>query len=233
MYLVFVPQFDSSFSSEQTSPVQKLEEPVIHAVEALRIQLTKPNTSGDKDNGKTPGIILTNRSHQADTYYFYNNLWNGNGTAGANFDHPLKSVTVAAGQTSFVSLPTTFEGRVQRGKQIPATWVEFQIEADNDHKAHGDVSVEQGDDGPAIIRSTDGTNVEGGFTSPIHAEAGAYVVREDGNKVIASTMGNWLGGPNQAAIKAQSRIRGSTYVTGGTGVPDVASVNKRFAVTFY
>jgi len=233
MYLVLVPQFDNFLSSDQLLPVQKVRDPLVHAVEALRGQPAKPIASGDKDNGKTPGVILTNRSHQVDTYYFYNNLWNGDGTAGANFDHALKSVTVSAGQTSFVSLPTTFKGRVQRGKQIPATWVEFQIEAGDDHKTHGDVSVEQGDDGPATIRSTDGTNIEGGFTSPIHAEAGAYMVRGDGKKVIASTMGNWLGGPNQAAIKAQNRIRGSTYVTGGIGVPDVASANKRFAVTFY
>jgi hypothetical protein len=46
-------------------------------------------------------------------------------------------------------------------------------------------------------------------------------------------MGNWLGGPNKAAIEAQQATRGNAYVTGGTGVLDVASANHRFAVDFY
>lgn len=46
-------------------------------------------------------------------------------------------------------------------------------------------------------------------------------------------MGNWLGGPNKAAIEAQQGIKGKVYVTGGTGVPDVASANNRLAVDFY
>ncbi|KAG9958656.1 hypothetical protein KCU61_g8195, partial [Aureobasidium melanogenum] len=189
--------------------------------------------SPDHDDGKAPGIVLSNKSAVEETYYFYNNYWNGNGTAGANFDHPLKSVHVPAGHTVFVSLPSSFKGRVQRGHLIPATWVEFQIEASNDHKAHGDVSVEQGNDGPAMIHATDGTKSSNGFTKMIKAEGSAYQTRSDGKRVIASTMGNWLGGPNQAAIKAQQGIRTQAYVTGGTGVPDVASANRRLAVDFY
>ncbi|KAH0380102.1 hypothetical protein KCU92_g7776, partial [Aureobasidium melanogenum] len=189
--------------------------------------------SPEHDDGKAPGIILSNKSTVDETYYFYNNYWNGNGTAGANFDHPLKSVHVTAGHTEFVSLPSSFKGRVQRGHLIPATWVEFQIEASNDHKAHGDVSVEQGNDGPATIHATDGTKSSNGFTNMVKAEGSAYQTRSDGKRVIASTMGNWLGGPNQAAIKAQQGIKTQAYVTGGTGVPDVASANRRLAVDFY
>ncbi|THW00167.1 hypothetical protein D6D27_00508 [Aureobasidium pullulans] len=130
-------------------------------------------------DGKKPGISLTNRSTHDETYFFYDNYWNGNGT---NFDHPLKSIRVSAGQAVSVDLPTSFKGRVQ---------------------AHGDVSVEQGNDGPAMIRATDGTNTTGGFTTPVHAAASAYEIRSDGQRVIASTMGNWLAGPNQAAIESQ------------------------------
>ncbi|KAG9687855.1 hypothetical protein KCU95_g10688, partial [Aureobasidium melanogenum] len=189
--------------------------------------------SPDHDDGKAPGVILSNKSAVDETYYFYDNYWNGNGTAGANFDNPLKSVHVPAGHTVFVSLPSSFKGRVQRGHLIPATWVEFQIEASNDHKAHGDVSVEQGNDGPATIHATDGSKSSNGFTNVIKAEDSAYQKRSDGKRVIASTMGNWMGGPNQAAIRAQQRIRTQAYVTGGTGVPDVASANRRLAVDFY
>jgi hypothetical protein len=185
------------------------------------------------DEGKKPGILLSNRSPHDETYYFYDNYWNGNGTAGANFDHPSKSVHVAAGHSVSVDLSSSFKGRVQRGNMIPATWVEFQVEAMNDHKAHGDVSVEQGNDGPATIRATDGTNVTGGFTTLVHAAASAYQTRPDGKRVIASTMGNWLGGPNQAAIESQQAIKGKVYVTGGSGVPDVASANNRLAIDFY
>jgi hypothetical protein len=193
-------------------------------------------THGDRDDGHSPGIVLSDKSKANCTYFFYDNYWNGNGTAGANFDKPLKSVLIAAGKTAFVGLPTSFKGRVQRGKLIPATWVEFQIKAANDGAAHGDVSVEQGNDGPATITSTDGSHQWGGFTEFINHKKfpGAHVKRADGVDVIASTMGNWMGGPNQAAIDLQkSAIGARTYVTGGTGVPDVASRNGRFKVDFY
>jgi hypothetical protein len=195
--------------------------------------VAKQPTAPSKPVDKKPGILLSNKSPHDGTYFFYDNYWNGNGTAGANFDKPLKSVHVPAGHTVSVDLPSSFKGRVQRGDKIPATWVEFQLEASNDHKAHGDVSVEQGNDGPATIRSSDGTNRTGGFTAPIHAPESAYQTRSDGKHVIASTMGNWLGGPNKAAIEAQQSIKGRVYVTGGTGVPDIASANNRFAVDFY
>ncbi|KAL1302392.1 hypothetical protein AAFC00_002793 [Neodothiora populina] len=205
----------------------------LHPVERVKALSAQLAPAGNEDNGKAPGILLSNKSKQEETYFFFDNYWNGNGTAGANFDHPLKSVKVAAGHTTFVSLATSFKGRVQRGKLIPATWAEFQIEASNDHKAHGDISVEQGNDGPATISSTDGTNVSGGFTTPINAPPAAFVTRSDGKRVIASTMGNWMGGPNEAAIKAQESIKHKAYVQGGTGVPDIASANKRLAVHFY
>ena len=142
---------------------------------------------------------------------------------------------LSARQTQFIGLPATFKGRVQRGTQIPATWAEFQIEADNDHAAHGDISVEQGNDGGAWIRSTDGRSSAAGFSGDIQtwAPTKAYQTRSDGVRALASTMGNWLGGPNQAAVDAQQQRIGSlVYVTGGSGVPDVASNNRRLAVEF-
>jgi hypothetical protein len=193
-------------------------------------------TKGDHDDERSPGIILQNKSNAHCTYFFYNNHWNGNDAAGADFDKPLKSVQVSAGGMAFVNLPTLFKGRVERGKLIPETWVEFRIRASTDGAAHGDVSVEQGNDGPATITPTDGNNQSGGFKEFINRRPfpGAHVTRADGVDVIASTMGNWMGGPNQAAIELQkSAIGARTYVTGGTGVPDVTSRNRRFVVDFY
>lgn len=184
-----------------------------------------------------PGIQLTNKSKKEETYNFFNNYWNGNGEAGANFDHPEKPTKLKAGASTFVELPESFKGRVQRGTLIPATWVEFQISAANDHKAWGDISLQQGYDGPAMIRSTDGTNNSNGFTNDIlpGAPQAARQKRSDGKECLASTMGNWMGGPNQAAIDYENKVVGQkkAYITGGSGTIVVNSANKRLAVEFY
>lgn len=59
--------------------------------------------------------------------------------------------------------------------------------------------------------------------------------KPDGTKALASTVGNWMAGPNQAAIDYLNRVVGQkkAYITGGTGTDDVASSNKRLAVSFY
>ena len=192
-------------------------------------------TTGDAHGG--PGIVLSNKSAKVESYFFYDNYWNGNGTAGANFDHPLKSVKLEPHTNAFVSLPVTFKGRVQRGTQLPATWVEFQISATNDGAAHGDISLEQGCDGAATISSTDGSKRTNGFTQDIlkDAPAAAVVKKPDGTKALATTVGNWMSGPNQAAIDYERKVVGQkhAYITGGTGTDDVASHNKCLAVDFY
>ncbi|KAH6668179.1 hypothetical protein B0J14DRAFT_600010 [Halenospora varia] len=183
-----------------------------------------------------PGIHLTNKGTTTQTFNFYDNYWNGVGTAGANFDHPMLPTTLAAGKTTFVSLPTTFKGRVQRGTQLPATWVEFQISASDDHGSHGDVSVQQGCDGAATIASTDNKS-HGGFTQNVlvGAPEAAYKKKPNGQKVIDSTVGGFTGVVNQAAVKWMNEKVGqvNAYITGGTGVPDVSSKNQQLAVVFY
>ena len=168
-----------------------------------------------------PGIILSNKASQDQTFNFYDNFWNGDGTAGANFDHPSNPTTVAAGATTFVSLPTTFKGRVQRGTQLPATWVEFQVSASNDHAAHGDVSLEQGCDKAATISATDGSGQTNGFSQDILSGAPDAAVQNkpDGTRALATTMGNWMSGPNQAAIDYENQVVGQqrAYVEGGRG----------------
>ncbi|KAI0129726.1 hypothetical protein BJ170DRAFT_285437 [Xylariales sp. AK1849] len=184
-----------------------------------------------------PGIILANKSHKEETYYFYDNYWNGNGTAGANFDHPLKNVKLGAGKSTHIPLALSFKGRVQRGTQLPATWAEFQVQASNDKASHGDISLEQGCDGAAEIAATDGKNVSNGFSKDILKDAPAAAIRKkpNGEKALDTTMGNWMGGPNKAAIDYEYKVlgHGKAYITGGTGVPDVASHNNCLAVTFY
>jgi len=59
--------------------------------------------------------------------------------------------------------------------------------------------------------------------------------KPNGERALASTAGNWLGGPNQAAIKWLEEKVGQkkAYIVGGTGVPDVASKNQQLAFDFY
>ncbi|KAK6063536.1 hypothetical protein SCUP234_13362 [Seiridium cupressi] len=184
-----------------------------------------------------PGIMLTNKSSKKHTYYFYDNYWNGNGEAGANFDHPLKHVDIDPNQTVYVPLDSKFKGRVQRGDQQPATWGEFQVKASNDGKAHGDISLQQGCDGAATVASTDGTNVSNGFVKDIvkDAPAAATGKKPNGEKVLASTEGNWTGPGNQTAVDWEYKQlgHGKAYIKGGTGVPDIASKNNLLHFTFY
>ncbi|KAI8964539.1 hypothetical protein F5Y11DRAFT_363835 [Daldinia sp. FL1419] len=184
-----------------------------------------------------PGILLTNKSPRANKYFFYDNYWNGNGEAGANFDRPLTNVEVGPDQTVHVPLKLEFKGRVQRGDQQPATWGEFQVKAANDGRAHGDISLQQGCDGAATVASTDGTNVSNGFTEDILRDAPAAALdnKPNGEKALASTEGNWKGPGNQAAIDWENQKvgHGKVYIKGGSGVPDVASKNNCLHFTFY
>ena len=195
-------------------------------------------TWGDPDDGTSPGVILENKSAQSESYFFFDNISNGDGTADPNFNAPSKYITMPPGLTAFVSLDSSFKGRVQRGTQLPATWVEFQLAASNDKGAHGDISLEQGYDGPATIASTEpGNTSSGGFTNEIlpGAPSGAIVNKPDGTPALGSTMGNWAAGPNKDAINWENEQVGQSkaYITGGTGVPDVSSSNQRLRVAFY
>ncbi|KAL8741465.1 MAG: hypothetical protein Q9190_005929 [Brigantiaea leucoxantha] len=213
---------DASPPTSQVAPLQHFRHPVSRLVQAA------PAGSG---------IVLNNHSDHEQSFSFYNNFWNGDGTAGANFDHPDPTVVVGADSSQFVPLPTSFKGRVQRGTQLPATWAEFQIAASNDNAAHGDISLQQGCDGAATISATDGSGRSNGFTEEIVSGAPQEAVQNkpDGTRALATTVGNWMSGPNQAAIDYEMRVvrQERAYIVGGTGVPDVASSNQVLAVDFY
>ena len=180
-----------------------------------------------------PGAIIHNRSNKECTYAFYNNDKNQYAT----FTNPSPVITLKANESKFVALDRSFKGRVQRGTELPATWGEFQVSASNDSKAHGDISLEQGCDGAATVAATDGSGQHNGFTHDIltHAPDAAVHKKPNGEKALATTMGNWESGPNQAAIDWENKQVGQryAYITGGTGVPDVASANQCLQFDFY
>ncbi|KAL8637015.1 MAG: hypothetical protein Q9228_005668 [Teloschistes exilis] len=217
-----------TYNDGDATPQSPEVDPVMHNFQAP--QIVQRNISSARAQG--PGIILRNHTSHKQQFAFYNNYWNGNGTAGANFDHPDPIVTVNANDSHFVSLPESFKGRVQRGTQLPATWAEFQISASNDGAAHGDISLQQGCDGAATISATDGSGQKNGFNWDILKDAPEAAIQKkpDGTRALATTVGNWMSGPNQAAIEWEQKKVGQqrAYIVGGTGVPDVASKNKWF-----
>lgn len=193
-------------------------------------------TTQEADTQQGPGIVLTNKSGAQCNYNFYNNTTNGDGWANPEFNNATASVTLGPGQTQFVGLDTSFKGRVQRGTQQPATWVEFQIKAD-DGVAWGDISLQMGCDGAAVISATDGKGVSAGFSQEIISGApeAAKVTRGDGVVVLDTTQGYWGGGPNKAASDYELAVVGqqNAYVLGGSGTTVVRSENNRLAVDMY
>ncbi|KAL8920503.1 MAG: hypothetical protein Q9208_006253 [Pyrenodesmia sp. 3 TL-2023] len=229
---------DNNNKTPQRAPIEAMS----MAHENPEASSEAPKSQGNNNNRQGEvGIDLHNKSNKSCRYFFYDNYWNGNGTAGANFDKPLKSIELAPGAGKFVPLKNTFKGRVQRGTKIPATWVEFQCEAANDGWAHGDISLQQGCDGAATIQGTDGaphgSGLVGGFKHDVitRAPAAAKVKREDGVWCLASTMGNWMGPPNEAAAEWLFKEVGQkkAYIKGGSGTDVISSKNRRFEVCFF
>ncbi|KAL8645371.1 MAG: hypothetical protein Q9226_007338 [Calogaya cf. arnoldii] len=219
-----------TYNDGDATPPTSFHSSPIPPIEPIKSDISSAQPSG-------PGIILRNHRPSPQTYAFYNNYWNGNGTAGANFDKPNPIITVQGKDSRFISLPTSFEGRVQRGVLLPSTWAEFQIRADNDGAAHGDISLQQGCDGAATIAATDGSGQINGFEHDIVSGAPEAAVRykSDGTRALDTTVGNWNGGPNKAAIEWENEHVGQrrAYIVGGSGTDDVRSGNMCLAVDFY
>lgn len=194
-------------------------------------------TSGSSASG--PGVWLTNSSSSDQTYSFYNNASNGNGSANPTYTDPTATETLAPGQSKFVSLPSDFKGRVQKTDgdasentwATASTWAEFQLSASNDGAAHGDISYQTGFDGAATIASTDGSNQVGGTTEDLLADAPSNILAK------SATGGNAIASNSNAAATAylQSKVDESKAYTGtaGSGTDDVASKNNQLAITFY
>ena len=186
-----------------------------------------------------PGVDLTNASDAEATYYFCNNVSNGDGTAdpGIPCASQVTSVVVKPQETQPVTLDTSFKGRVVRSTDMPATWVEVQIKAD-DGNAWGDVSLQPGCDGAATVAPTDGgSSATVGFTDSdivSNAPDGAKTLRDDNVTVIATP---WSEGTvlNQDAVDYLKSTVGDTkaYIDNTYGTNVAVSSNNRLAVVMY
>lgn len=189
--------------------------------------------------GSDPGVDLTNASDKETTYFFCNNVSNGNGEAdpGIPCTNLVTKVAVKPSQTASVSLGADFKGRIVRATGTPATWVEVQIKAD-DGNAWGDVSLQTGCDGAATVAPTDGGgSTKVGFEGDVvgGAPEAAKTTREgDGETVIATpwSVGKIL---NQEAVDYLKQKVGvkNAYIDNLSGTDVAVSSNNRLAVVMY
>lgn len=188
--------------------------------------------------GSDPGVYLTNASDKETTYFFCNNLSNGNGTAnpGMLCEDLVTKVAVKPSQTASVSLGADFKGRIVRATDAPTTWVELQIVAD-DGNAWGDVSLQAGCDGAATVAPTDdgGSHLVGFEDSGVVSGApeGATTLGSDGETVIAAP---WSEGiiNQEAADYLKNRVGvKNAYIDNLSGTEVAVSSNNRLAVVMY
>ena len=178
---------------------------------------------------------VSNKASTPQTLVFYQNDANGYGQSSS----PGQTIKLGPNENQFVSLPVTWKGHIQRGTELPATWVEFQVASDNAGGASwGNISLEQGCDGGATIQ---GDGAAFGFSKDIVSGAPAAAVRNkpNGQKALDTTMGGWVGTvlaqPNQATINYENQQVGQSqaYIVGGTGTQVANSASQSLTVNFY
>lgn len=221
----------------------------INLLSALAVALSVTSALPLDNRATTYGITLTNKGSTTQLYSFFKNLVDGNGWASPDYTTPTHLTTLTAGQSTFVTLDASWKGRVIRGTDgtVAGTWVEFQL-ADAVGVAWGDVSIQQGNDGAATLKSPT-SNVQVGFTQDLFTGApaaayakladGSFLKRADGLKALGGTAGNWIPANLDALAWYKEKIKDNlTYFLppseGGTSGTVVAqSTNGQFAVNFY
>ncbi|KAI1851734.1 hypothetical protein JX265_010968 [Neoarthrinium moseri] len=151
-------------------------------------------TTGDAEGG--PGFYITNNDVDANVKYFI--IENSRDT------HPWKYLDIPIGTRAFVSVCSTFQGRIQRGNpsvqldgnaHTLGTWVEASV--DSTGAMYGDISFLEGCDGGAALGTTDGTNLVRGCTAAnllTGAPAAALITNDYGNAILDVTIDK----PNRA-----------------------------------
>ena len=132
--IIVLPVLSAPASSGTTSPW------VPHSLKSLFEPRAATNPCGGT------GVYITNGGSGSQTYTVF-----GGGATFAINSQPYKSVTLAQGKSAAVTLPSGFDGHVQRGNLLPATWVELNMV---NGAADGDVSLEIGCDGGATVQAS-------------------------------------------------------------------------------
>ena len=202
--------------------------------------LFEPRAATNKCKGT--GVHITNSGSNTQTF----TVFGGGATYGIN-SQPYKSVTLAPKGSAPITLPPGFDGHVQRGNLLPATWVELNMVAG---AADGDVSLEIGCDGAVTVQASaaasGGTPPEFGFSKAIisGAPADAFfnpahptqqlggtltkstrVLDATGNDVVIN--GNTL--KYEQSVLSQSQA----YLFGGVGTDQAVASDNCLLLTFY
>ena len=203
--------------------------------------LFEPRAATNKCKGT--GLYITNSGSASQTYTVFQ------GATSITSD-AYKSVTIAKGKSSAVTLPTGFVGHVQRGNLLPATWIELNMVSG---AADGDVSLEIGCDGAAQVQASaiagPGTPPTFGFSKNINANAPADALFNPKNPT-----GENLGGKlttatgvldatgdtaktviNQHTLTYEQGLlpQSEVYLTGGVGTNQAIASDNCLLVTFY
>ncbi|KAI1383895.1 uncharacterized protein F4822DRAFT_417939 [Hypoxylon trugodes] len=192
------------------------------------------DANSDADSGG-PGLKITNGDTQSRCFFAYENSCD---------EIPLKYISIGIGETKFLSLPSSFQGRIVRGAEnvnldgsphLLGTWLEITF--DNSQKGYADVSLIRGCDGAVTVASLDGSGANTGFNDEgilIGAPEAAYAVNDEGVKVIAATEGQQsvvVPAPRDYLV---SKIGyGKAYIDDYHDNPVICSSNRRFGATFY
>ena len=203
--------------------------------------LFEPRAAVNKCGGT--GLYITNGGSGTQTFTVF-----GGGATSAIVSDPYKSVTLAAGKSAAVILPVNFDGHVQRGSVLPATWVELNMV---DGKTDGDVSLEIGCDGPVTVQASavagGGTPPKFGFSNNINAKAPADAFFNPQDPVgpplpgPATTATNVLDRTgNDVVINAHTLAyeqsvlsQSEAYLFGGVGTNQAVASDNCLLITFY
>ena len=189
------------------------------------------------------GIFITNGGSSTQTY----TVFSGGKTFAIN-SQPYKSVTLGSGKSAAISLPSNFDGHVQRGNLLPATWVELNMVPG---AADADVSLEIGCDGAATVQasaiSSGGKGPIFGFSKDIISKAPADAFFNPANptgeilggtltkstKVLDATGTDKVINGNTLKYEQSVLSQSEVYLFGGVGTNQAIASNNCILIKFY
>ncbi|KAJ8124063.1 hypothetical protein O1611_g9449 [Lasiodiplodia mahajangana] len=188
-------------------------------------------TTGDEESG--PGFWITNHDDSPEVKYFlYEN---------SRDQHPWKYLSLPVGATAFVSVCSTWQGRVVRGTPEVnldgkvhnlGTW--FKSSMGPNGSIWGDISFLEGCDGGGSVATTDGSDLIRECYADLLTDApsSALAAKQTGTKILAKLIGDT---PNQAAKDWElSQCKADeVWINDSINGPVIQSTNGRLKFVFY
>ena len=203
--------------------------------------LFEPRAAVNKCGGT--GVYITNGGTGTQTFTVF-----GGGNTFAINSEPFKSVTLARGESKPVTLPANFNGHVQRGNLLPATWVELNMVPG---AADGDVSLESGCDGAVTVQASaiagGGEPLVFGFSKDIISKAPANAFFNPANptseilggtltkstRVLDATGTDKVVNAHTLKYEQSVLSQSEVYLFGGVGTDQAIASDNCIVITFY